>query len=206
MRSAEQIRAVHRELAEVAATATSDDGLIVATAGPTGALRELRLDPRVYRSRDAEALAGDILDTVRSAANSAERAAFDVAEILLPAHADPDDVDLAIDPVLGELDRLPAAADGVDYGALRRTLRALRDRVPDLTATADSEDGLVTATVDGRGRLVDLELDARIYRGPDSRALAERIGATARLAAARAEDQAGALAAALMSDPMGVVR
>lgn len=52
-----------------------------------------------------------------------------------------------------------------------------------LTATETSPDGLITVTVDTRGSMIDLRLDSRIYRQPDSEALAEAIVATTRRAA-----------------------
>ena len=65
------------------------------------------------------------------------------------------------------------------YPELRRALLAV-------SATATSDDGLVTVTVGPRGQVVRLELDPRIYRRPDSRRLAATITATIDAATARA--------------------
>ncbi|MFD2473660.1 YbaB/EbfC family nucleoid-associated protein [Amycolatopsis silviterrae] len=59
--------------------------------------------------------------------------------------------------------------------ALAEGIRTLRDAVPTQNATADSPDGLIRATVDGYGKLVELELHPRILRDPDSRALADAV-------------------------------
>jgi DNA-binding protein YbaB len=63
----------------------------------------------------------------------------------------------------------------------RQELRALRTR--QIESAATSPDGLITATVDGRGRLLDLWLDERIYRTQDSRAFARVVIDTIRTAA-----------------------
>lgn len=44
-----------------------------------------------------------------------------------------------------------------------------------LTAEAWSEDGLVRAEVGPRGQLIDLEIDPRVFRRPDSEALRDSI-------------------------------
>src|SRR4051812_40181107 len=48
---------MQRQLPELRVTAESDDGLIRATVGPRGELLDLRLDHRIYRDMDADALA-----------------------------------------------------------------------------------------------------------------------------------------------------
>lgn len=68
----------------------------------------------------------------------------------------------------------------------RDELRAARDRLAARTATADSPDGLISATMSGRGELRDLWLDSRALRDQDSRALAAAIAATINAAAADA--------------------
>jgi DNA-binding protein YbaB len=95
---------------------------------------------------------------------------------------------------------LPAELpDGLaDHVRLAEAVREVRDGIDEVQATAYSEDGLVTATVDGRGALVDLDLDPRVYRDQDSRALAETITETIRAAAADATREAARFAARLM--------
>ena len=55
------------------------------------------------------------------------------------------------------------------------TITGLQAQVRALTVTAYSTDRLVTVVAAPGGRIVDLELDPRIYREPDSYALAESI-------------------------------
>ncbi|WP_163572785.1 YbaB/EbfC family nucleoid-associated protein [Fodinicola feengrottensis] len=52
-----------------------------------------------------------------------------------------------------------------------------------MEATAESPDGLVAATVNSSGDVVELELDDRVYRTSDSAALAAAITQTIRAAA-----------------------
>ncbi len=78
------------------------------------------------------------------------------------------------DELLGELDRLRSG-----LGELQRKLR-------EITATARSDDGYVTAVVGPRGQLIRLDIDPRIYRRPDSKQLAATITATVHEAAAAA--------------------
>ncbi|MEJ3746504.1 YbaB/EbfC family nucleoid-associated protein [Actinomycetes bacterium KLBMP 9797] len=71
------------------------------------------------------------------------------------------------------MDQLPAVdIDRTDLDALERDVRAMRDALNDTTGTAESPDGLIHATVSGRGQLLELKLDPRIYRSQDGAALA----------------------------------
>jgi len=58
---------------------------------------------------------------------------------------------------------------------LERETRRIRDRVAETTGSAESPDGLVEATVGVYGELVELVIDARVYRSPDAEALADSI-------------------------------
>lgn len=80
---------------------------------------------------------------------------------------------------------------GIDYRALREDLVALREALPGIRARAESADGLVAVTVDGRGRICELTLDPRIYRCPDSRALSADITAAVTAATRLATNQIG---------------
>jgi len=80
-----------------------------------------------------------------------------------------------------------------DLKHLRDGLRTVQTRLTDVRVTETSDDGLVSATVGGRGELLDLDLDPRIYRTPDSRALATAITTTIRRARTEAADRAAAL-------------
>lgn len=55
------------------------------------------------------------------------------------------------------------------------TVAGAQDQLRDLTVTAHSADRLVTVTVGAQGKLLDLTLDPRIYRDPNSTALATTI-------------------------------
>ncbi|MFJ6672012.1 YbaB/EbfC family nucleoid-associated protein [Actinosynnema sp. NPDC091369] len=105
-RTAEEVWRVNRALAAIEVTASSDDGLVDVTVGPDGAMRALRLDPRLYRAPDAAALARAVTRAAQAAAGSAHRAAFDVLKPLLPADATAEGTDPAFDPLLHHLDRL----------------------------------------------------------------------------------------------------
>jgi DNA-binding protein YbaB len=82
--------------------------------------------------------------------------------------------------------------DRPDWSGLRTVVDDLRKAVGSLgevqrrmrrvTGTGHSPDRLVTATVGPRGQLVDLEIDPRVFRNPDSRGLADAILAASRAA------------------------
>jgi DNA-binding protein YbaB len=76
--------------------------------------------------------------------------------------------------------RLERALEG--FGELQRRMFAV-------TATAISDDGLVTVLVGPQGRVISIDLDPRIYRRPDSRRLAETITSTIHRAADDATEQ-----------------
>ncbi|MEV4475602.1 YbaB/EbfC family nucleoid-associated protein [Nonomuraea salmonea] len=95
------------------------------------------------------------------------------------------------------------ASEGPDVAAmrayadeLRETFTRLQDEGLELHAkaravqvTETSRDGLVSVTVGPRGDLIRLDLDPRIYRRPDARALADTIAETAHRAAAAAQER-----------------
>lgn len=85
-----------------------------------------------------------------------------------------------------------------EYARLAGRLRSVQDGITDVRATADSEDGLVHAVVGGRGELLELELDQRIFRDQDAATLARTIVDTVRDAAAEAGQDAARIAAKLM--------
>lgn len=99
-RMADEFRTIQQRMAELTATAESDDGLITATVGGAGELLELELDPRIYRVADSAALAAAITGTVRRAAESAKQQGFDLVRSFLPPTSTPDTADLRFDPLL----------------------------------------------------------------------------------------------------------
>lgn len=82
-----------------------------------------------------------------------------------------------------------------EYERLAEEVESLRRAIADTEETADSADGLVSATVGGNGELVELWLDPRIYRSPDSSALAATITETIHRAARQVEARVFAEAA-----------
>ncbi|NUT95186.1 MAG: YbaB/EbfC family nucleoid-associated protein [Saccharothrix sp.] len=81
-----------------------------------------------------------------------------------------------------------------DLEGLAEGIRAFRDRLATVRATAHSRDGLVTATTSGRGELLDLVIDPRVYRHPDSVGLAESVTDAVHRATEQAQREAFALA------------
>ncbi len=76
-----------------------------------------------------------------------------------------------------------------DYYKLRDGLKEFQQAAQRLQVTASSPDGYIKATVGPRGQLIRLELDPRIYRQPNSRALAQSIVETVQRAATEAADK-----------------
>ncbi|XVV01241.1 YbaB/EbfC family nucleoid-associated protein [Actinosynnema sp. CA-248983] len=81
-----------------------------------------------------------------------------------------------------------------DLEGLAEDIRAFRDRLAAVRATARSRDGLVTATTSGRGELLGLVIDPGVYRHPDSRGLAESVTDAVHRATEQAQREAFALA------------
>ncbi|MFI6761334.1 YbaB/EbfC family nucleoid-associated protein [Micromonospora sp. NPDC050417] len=77
-----------------------------------------------------------------------------------------------------------SAISGI-IGDLQRTLddaAQTRQQVMEITGTAWSDDRMIKAVVGPRGQLVELEIDPRVYRTPNSKALSASILATVRAA------------------------
>lgn len=85
--------------------------------------------------------------------------------------------------------RLQAAEARTRLENIRDGYAELQQKLAAVTASATSDDGLVTATVGPQGRLIGVEIDPRIYRRPDSRRLAETITATIQAAAGEAAEK-----------------
>jgi DNA-binding protein YbaB len=70
-------------------------------------------------------------------------------------------------------------------GDLHQTVKGIgetRQKVAEVTGVAWSDDRTVKAVVGPRGQLVDLEIDPRVFRNPNSKALSATILATVRAA------------------------
>jgi len=79
---------------------------------------------------------------------------------------------------------------------LKRTVGTLGEtqrKMMTVTGVGWSADRLVKATVGARGQLTDLQIDPRVFRNPDSAALAESILTAARAAVDDANAQAMAV-------------
>ena len=90
-----------------------------------------------------------------------------------------------------------------DWGALREMMTDLRKATADLpnlqkrmlsvTGTAWSPDGMIKAVVGPRGHLLDLDIDPRVLRQPNSKALSASILQTVRAAVEEAGRQSSEL-------------
>ena len=69
-----------------------------------------------------------------------------------------------------------------DLHRTRNNLAASQQRIMKIKGEAWSDDRLIKAVVGPRGQLIDLEIDPRVYRNPNSKALAASILATVRTA------------------------
>lgn len=65
----------------------------------------------------------------------------------------------------------------------------IRREVIEVTGTAWSDDRLIKAVVGPRGQLVELEIDPRVFRNPNSKALSAAILATVRAAVTDANEK-----------------
>lgn len=77
-------------------------------------------------------------------------------------------------------------------GKLKRLMEdvpKLQERARSLQITEKSKDGLITATVGPSGQLIRLDIDPRIYRRPDARALADAIAETIKQAGTKAQEE-----------------
>ncbi|GAA4967283.1 hypothetical protein GCM10023334_088840 [Nonomuraea thailandensis] len=97
---------------------------------------------------------------------------------------------------MGSPERPDVAAMRAYADELREMFNRLQDeglelhaRAKAVQATETSRDGLVSVTVGARGELIRIDLDPRIYRRPDARALADTITDTARKAAEAAQQR-----------------
>ena len=92
------------------------------------------------------------------------------------------------------------------YTRLRSELDELRRRLATMQVSAESDDGMVRATVGPRGELVGLILDRRVHRNYDAARLAHTILVTARRAGERSADEVRALLAGYLPPESGTLR
>lgn len=89
-----------------------------------------------------------------------------------------------------ETQRMVLTYEPVRFERLAGEIRDIQRELEAVTETAFSPDGLISATVDARGDLLELALDPRVYRDPDSRRLAAAITETCRAARKAADARA----------------
>lgn len=92
-------------IAAIEVTADSPDGLVSVTVAGRGELRELHLDPRIYRAADPKALGASIVDTVRDAVGQSRRQLFEIVRRYLPPGAEYEHTDVHTDPFITQLDK-----------------------------------------------------------------------------------------------------
>jgi len=76
-----------------------------------------------------------------------------------------------------------------DLHRARNNLASSQQKILKIKGEAWSEDRLVKVVVGPRGQLIDLEIDPRVFRNPNSKALANTILATVRAAVDDAQRQ-----------------
>ena len=89
-----------------------------------------------------------------------------------------------------ETQRVLLTYEPVRFERLAGEIRTIQRELAEVVEAAESDDGLVVATVNARGDLVDLELDPRLFRHPDSKALSAAVTGAYRLARAAADARA----------------
>jgi len=93
-------------------------------------------------------------------------------------------------------------------GDLRRTVGSVHEthkQMAQVTGVAWSDDRLIKATAGPRGQLVDLDIDPRVYRQPNSKALAATILATVRQASEQAMAKTQEIVRAAMPSDFGAI-
>ena len=72
---------LQQKLKAVAATVTSDDGLVTATVGQRGQVVKVEFDPRIYRRPNSKELSTTVTETIRKAT---AKAMAEVEELMKP--------------------------------------------------------------------------------------------------------------------------
>jgi DNA-binding protein YbaB len=92
------------------------------------------------------------------------------------------------------------------YRRLRSGVDEIQRRLADRQINAESDDGLVGATVGARGQLTDLRLDGRAYRRLEPAELGRTIVDTVQTAASRTAREVEVLMAAYLPADSGTMR
>lgn len=88
------------------------------------------------------------------------------------------------------------------YRTMRDNLGDMQQRMAELVGTAESEDGLISATVSYRGELSGLEIDPRVLRSYDSVTLSETLLVVAQAAVADVRRQLSEVMSPYMPENM----
>jgi DNA-binding protein YbaB len=99
----QDLASLQESMEQVAETAFSADGLVSATIGARGELKDLVLDPRIYRITDAKALAESIATAIREATAAVTARMVELTEPMLPEHMRGRDGGFDLDSMLGQL-------------------------------------------------------------------------------------------------------
>ncbi len=86
----------------------------------------------------------------------------------------------------------------MDYQGLKKSLTGVQRGLEDIKGNARSHDGMITATVSGRGELLELDIDSRVFRDSNGRKLSEEVLSTVRRAAKDAAVQTAELSKSLL--------
>jgi len=90
------------------------------------------------------------------------------------------------------------------YRDVRDNLGRMQREMAEQTATAESSDGLVKATVDFRGSLLKLDINPRMLRSVDSSSLSETIVRTVKRASAGVAGKVRAVVGPNVPDAAGL--
>lgn len=98
-----------------------------------------------------------------------------------------------------------AHIDGLmdQYRTMRDNLGEMQQRLAEIVGTAESEDGMISASVSYRGELSELVIDPRVLRSYDSVTLSETLLAVAREATADVRRQMSEVMTPYMPEGMG---
>jgi DNA-binding protein YbaB len=83
---AAQLNRMSDDLIALRVTATSADGCVTATVGPTGELNDVRIDPHLAGGLEPAALARRVLEAATLAAGEARVRRMDAVSAILPEH------------------------------------------------------------------------------------------------------------------------
>jgi len=84
------------------------------------------------------------------------------------------------------------------------TIEETRQQILEVTGTAWSDDRLLKATVGPRGQLIELDIDPRVFRNPNSKALSASIITTVRAAVEDANKKTSKLVEKVLPDDRGL--